>query len=402
MKTKLAIHHIGGRGGNSEIHRMPRFEDDFVRVFYDADESCIDQIKRNTSRAWLTRFDRKKEAIAEYHIIPHCIAAKTGPVKFHLAYNPNCSSLFPPKPDFDELVKYSPRPKARDSIFFNDATTVRTATLDAYSLDDLLAERGDIQPPDILSLDIEGGEMEVLKGADQTLRSAICVVAESEFMQLYDGQQQFGDLHRFLTERGFFFIRFKNIGTLSPFRTPIGLRGDGIATTCDVVYLRDPRRLVESDLDPAAKAVSLAKLAFCAIMWGQIEVALWAIDVAQRTSSEFPTDRAYLRFLSELKTTADRMPQVFPRSYQDQFATAEVSRRRYAVKAPARLLTPLQRIRNRFRLWRKKTRRAVRIWFRIKFDFSRTDIEQLLMHNEFDGLSKAIRRNRILMQMGRR
>ena len=79
IDNRFAIHHIGGRGGNSEIKVMPRFEGDFVRVFYDADESCINQIQRNTSRRWLTRFGAADVPVADYRILP--TASQSGPVR---------------------------------------------------------------------------------------------------------------------------------------------------------------------------------------------------------------------------------------------------------------------------------------------------------------------------------
>lgn len=401
---KLAIHHIGGRGGNSEIKRMPLFEGDFVRVFYDADKNCIEQIERNTSRRRLTRFDRSDELVAEYRVLPYCIFSKTGPVEFNLAYDPNCSSLLKAKPYFEELTTYNEPPKSQDYVFADAGAAIETLTLDAYSLDDLLAGPASGTPtPDLLSIDVEGGESEVLKGAERVLESVVCVVAESQFMPMFEGQSLFGDLHSFLNDRGFVFVRFINTSEWVPFRSPIGLRSRGFATTGDVVYLKDPRKLIDSNLDPVAKKAQLFKLAFCALMWDQMEFALWATNAASAIAPVgIPNDQAYLRFLSELKTLADAVPQKFPKRFIEKFTAAESHRRYTKVRGAAEKATKpfslMRRLKNSLRVQRKKRLRRLKHWLRYSFNVGQTDVEKLLTRHGFTELAQIIRHNRVRMQ----
>jgi FkbM family methyltransferase len=95
---------------------------------------------------------------------------------------------------------------------------------------DRLVARDNLPPPDLLKLDVQGYELEVLRGAEQCLRQARAVLCEVSFRELYTGQPLFGDIERFLFERGY---RLHALGAGTPLGTPLlqadalFLRGDG-------------------------------------------------------------------------------------------------------------------------------------------------------------------------------
>jgi len=64
-------------------------------------------------------------------------------------------------------------------------------------LDDYRAERG-LPPPDLIKLDVQGYELEVLKGAPECLRTAKVVLSEVSFLEYYHGQCLFHDLVAYL------------------------------------------------------------------------------------------------------------------------------------------------------------------------------------------------------------
>lgn len=405
IDSRFAIHHIGGRGGNSEIKIMPRFEGDFVRVFYDADESCVNQIRHHTSRRWLTRFGAADAPVADYRVLPYCVARRTGPVQFNLAYDPNCSSLLPMRPYFPDLTVFNDPPKSQDYRFRDAAQPIKTLSLDAYALDDLLIGRHPEVPlPDILSVDVEGGESEVLAGAESILRSVICFVGESQFTPMFEGQALYGDLHRFLSERGFVFVRFLNTSEWAPYQSPVGLRSRGLATTGDVIYLRDPRQLAASDLPAATKRLQLSKLAFCALMWDQMEIALMALGEAEKLPDESSLhERAYGRFLSDVAAAAAAVPKVYVPLFPERFSVQQ-SHARYQTHASdqKRLETtfpPLRRLRNRLRLIRKKSLRKWLGQVRKVLPSKSSPIESLLHRNGFTELAACLKDNRLRMQV---
>jgi FkbM family methyltransferase len=74
-------------------------------------------------------------------------------------------------------------------------------------LDDLL-KRGDVPPPDVVKIDVQGYELEVFRGAEQALAHARAVISEVSFQESYSGQALFHNVVAFLAERGFFVRAF--------------------------------------------------------------------------------------------------------------------------------------------------------------------------------------------------
>lgn len=68
---------------------------------------------------------------------------------------------------------------------------------------DVLVEREGLPWPDLLKLDVQGYEMEVLRGATASLRHARAVISEVSFQPYYQGQVLFPELLAFLTDHGF-------------------------------------------------------------------------------------------------------------------------------------------------------------------------------------------------------
>jgi FkbM family methyltransferase len=69
-------------------------------------------------------------------------------------------------------------------------------------LDDLLHEALFI-PPVLLKMDVQGFEKEVLKGAMNSLRKIDYLLFETSFIQMYDGEPLFDEMHHFVKELGF-------------------------------------------------------------------------------------------------------------------------------------------------------------------------------------------------------
>lgn len=64
-----------------------------------------------------------------------------------------------------------------------------------------------------MKLDVEGAEVEVLKGAKNKLNSSILGVrSEVLFAELYDGAPLFGDIHKFLLDQGLELLNFDYAG----------------------------------------------------------------------------------------------------------------------------------------------------------------------------------------------
>jgi FkbM family methyltransferase len=73
---------------------------------------------------------------------------------------------------------------------------VRLATLDG------LVASGAARPADLLKLDVQGYELEVLRGAESSLAAASHVLLEVSFREFYRGQPLFAEVVAFLAARG--------------------------------------------------------------------------------------------------------------------------------------------------------------------------------------------------------
>jgi FkbM family methyltransferase len=98
-------------------------------------------------------------------------------------------------------------------------TTVR-------KLDDYRREN-DVLMPDLIKLDVQGYELEVLKGANECVRSTKSVITEVSFIKYYQGQCLFHDLVGYFAHFGLFVAAF-GINTPSA----------SIVNQTDVLFLR--------------------------------------------------------------------------------------------------------------------------------------------------------------------
>lgn len=102
------------------------------------------------------------------------------------------------------------------------ATVVRRVVVDQVRLDGIL-DGG----PDILKLDLQGYELEALKGCGHLLEKTGAISCEVGFVERYEGQPLFDEIDRFLTAAGFELLELYE---------PQGHAG-GPLTHADAVYL---------------------------------------------------------------------------------------------------------------------------------------------------------------------
>jgi FkbM family methyltransferase len=84
----------------------------------------------------------------------------------------------------------------------DDAADPQRRTVPMVRLDDVRHEL-DLSGPFLLKVDVEGGELEVLKGSPQLLGDTELVLLEVSFFQLVGGAPQFHDVVAWMHEHGF-------------------------------------------------------------------------------------------------------------------------------------------------------------------------------------------------------
>ena len=112
---------------------------------------------------------------------------------FRVCESPGCSSLYAPNNAFADQFHYG-----------NNLKVLRTLTFALTTLDAVCRAEG--VRPDYLKVDTQGAELDILKGAEGALASIKVIELEVEFNRLYEDQPLFGDVDRWLRERGFMLL----------------------------------------------------------------------------------------------------------------------------------------------------------------------------------------------------
>jgi FkbM family methyltransferase len=84
----------------------------------------------------------------------------------------------------------------------HDAADVAPREVPVVRLDDVREERG-LEGPFVVKVDVEGGELRVLDGADEVLRDTELVLLEVNLFRFLPDAPDFGDVVAYMRERGF-------------------------------------------------------------------------------------------------------------------------------------------------------------------------------------------------------
>lgn len=167
-------------------------------------------------------------------VLPYFIGTG-GPATFHLNNFSPTSSLFPTNP-------------AIASQFLHLAElcrTTKTWPVETRRLDDL----PEVGHCDFLKVDVQGGDYDVIAGAERLLGTTLFVHIEVEFAELYLGQKLFPDIDSFLRAQGFELIDLVKLGWNNYRAMPSVLLRSRLLWA-DAIYMKRTDRISEMD-DPA-------------------------------------------------------------------------------------------------------------------------------------------------------
>lgn len=137
-------------------------------------------------------FRKVHGARREVTLIESAIGEAAGTATLHLSRSADSSSLLPIGKKQNEL--------------FAHTEEVGTITVPVQRLDDL-TDRWAGRTRQLLKLDVQGFELNVLRGGVETLKFCAYVYAECSHVSLYDGQALFPEVEAFLREHGFVVTR---------------------------------------------------------------------------------------------------------------------------------------------------------------------------------------------------
>jgi FkbM family methyltransferase len=194
---------------------------------FDADADACEEANAN--------IEARKINWKEKHI-PLALANSVGESTLYVTKHPMCSSLYPPNEAY--LNRFQGLPELVNLDFSVD---IETTTLDTFCQDEGINEI------DFLQIDVQGADLDVLKGAANILeKSTLAIQIEVEFSPLYTNQPLFSDVDTYLRNRDF---------TLFDLATSYRLRsGSPIQSTmrpgqilwADAFYFRD---LIREDIN---------------------------------------------------------------------------------------------------------------------------------------------------------
>jgi len=98
-------------------------------------------------------------------------------------------------------------------------------SVNVKTLDDVYQERFSGEAIDLLKIDVQGSELDVLKGGNTCLKNTNCIFLEISFQQIYQGSATFFEIDTFLRNKGFYLMSLSE-GYRGPFNEL--LQGDAL------------------------------------------------------------------------------------------------------------------------------------------------------------------------------
>jgi FkbM family methyltransferase len=141
--------------------------------------------------------------------LPFVLSDVVGERTLYVTKHPACSSLYPPNEDY--IIRFK---DLAETSSLDYTLEVETTTLDTF------CQEANLQYIDFLQVDVQGADLDVLKGSAKVLSTVLAIQIEIEFSQLYQGQPLFADVDRFLRNYGFTLFDLK-VGGRSRKRSPI-------------------------------------------------------------------------------------------------------------------------------------------------------------------------------------
>ena len=192
------------------------------------------------ARSQLNTISRAKEC-KQYVIHPIALWSFKGFLPIRLAKKSEVSSYFPINENF--VAKFP------DSSRFEQ---IDTEDIPCDMLDNLA-----IEGPNFIKIDIQGGELEAILGAQATLIECLGIELEVEFTDLYVGQPIFGEISMHLKRQGFELCDFTNLCRWER----DSFCGLGQMIFGDALFLRTPESVLTSNPNNQKLSSYLAILA---------------------------------------------------------------------------------------------------------------------------------------------
>jgi FkbM family methyltransferase len=231
--------------------------------------------------------------------IPLALNSSVGESTLYVTEQLACTSLYPPNsPYLARFTQIIP-----DSFRVNLTLEMETTTLDTY------CQQEGINEIDFLQIDVQGADLDVLKGASLLLsRSVLAIQTEVEFSALYINQPLFADIDSYLRKKDFTLFDLEGCSRYSRSRSPIySLKRGGQLLWADALYFRD---LIREDINtPLKTPLHILKLACIADILGFPDYALELLEyltVYHGDDPKYNLANPIIKSLSQLPELVER------------------------------------------------------------------------------------------------
>jgi FkbM family methyltransferase len=208
LDSKIKFIDVGAANGLVCEHWFP-FKECIDLVMFEPDKRSYKELKEAGALVFNTALGEKSEMRELY-----------------LARKPEVSSIYKPNRSFLDLFPNSERWDTLDVV-----------PVELKSLNELEGEIGQV---DFIKLDVQGAELDILRGSNCVLNDVLALEVEVEFLELYKGQPLFGDVCEYLSDHG---IQFFDFVTLYRYgRKELNRKGQCVFA--DALFMRAPEDVV--------------------------------------------------------------------------------------------------------------------------------------------------------------
>jgi FkbM family methyltransferase len=267
----LSIIDCGARGG-TEANKWAPLADRVTIYGFEPDEAECAKLNSNAQARGLQHF-----------YFPVCLAQQDEQKhKFFKLKQGDSSSLY--QPNECQISRW--KQFIGGNFIYTKANFVLDKVIEIPTTSlDTWADANNIKGVDFIKLDVQGAELDILKGGRKLLQNILGIETEVEFVPLYINQPLFAEVDIFLRQQGFTFFQFHFthkghfVGRIA---SPINIMHQGDSTflrqikgqlvTADAIYLWDPIEHQDKNMrDLSVK--NILKLACISEVSGQVEYA---------------------------------------------------------------------------------------------------------------------------------
>jgi len=229
--------------------------------------------------------------------LPVLLGDREGEGVLRITRRPSMSSTLDPSSTF-----YAPFWRKSDDTVVTETIGARMDTLDAVMSREGLS-------PDVIKIDVQGGEGAVLDGAVETLRRSVMLAEiECSFAERYSGQRTFDQIISQMRDSGFGLLdvrrikryRYRNAAGVDDPSLGHGMRA-GRAAFCDAIFALEPETLWGRIRKSGANDPYLGlKAILLFLTYGKADLASATFDKCGEWMPT-PTREAFAEFFASLK-----------------------------------------------------------------------------------------------------